>query len=106
MTTFIIPTNETTDPFDQQVEMDGAVFGLAFRWNKRDLHWSMDISRNGGVLVAGIKLVIIPDLLIQYRRTAGLPEGTLFIDDLDGQDNDPDDVNFGDRVVLKYTDVS
>jgi len=105
MSTFIIPVNDTTDAFDQDVELNGRIFKLLFRWNQRDNKWEMDIVRDGVLLVAGITLVIIPDLLIQYRRISGMPEGMLFIDDLDGLDTDPNDINFGDRVVLKYTEA-
>lgn len=106
MSTFIIPVSETTDPFDQQVELDALVYDLTFRWNLRGNHWSMDIGRDGVVLIYGIKLVVIDDLLSQYQRIANLPDGTLFIDDLDGLDKDPDGDNFGDRVVLKYTEAA
>lgn len=106
MSTFTIPVSDTTDPFDEQVELDGRVYDLAFRWNVRGNHWSMDVGRDGVVLVAGVKLVIIPDLLEQYRRIGELPEGTLFVEDLDGLDTDPDDENFGDRVILKYTEAA
>lgn len=106
MSTFIIPVSDTTDPFDLQVELDGRVYDLYFRWNSRDIHWVMDIGRDGTVLVYGIKLVNSPDVLIQFRRISDMPDGVLFIDDLDGLDNDPDDLNFGDRVVLKYTDTA
>lgn len=106
MSTFIIPVSETTDPFEQQVELDGRVYDLTFRWSERGQHWSLDIGRDGNILIAGIKLVIVPDLLIQARRIGELPEGTLFIEDLDGLDNEPNDTNFGDRVVLKYTEAA
>ncbi len=106
MNTFIIPVNESVVAFDQQVELDGRIFELIFKWNKRDSHWNMSIGRNGSLLISSIKLVIIPDLLAQHRRIAGIPEGVLFIDDLDGMDTDPNDMNFGDRVVLKYTEVA
>lgn len=106
MSTFIIPVSETTDPFDQQVELDGRIFDLVFRWNPRGIHWSMDIGRDGNVLVAGIKVITDGDILNQYQRIADLPDGILFVDDLDGLDTDPDDENFGDRVVLKYTEAA
>ena len=106
MSTFIIPVSGTTDPFDEQVELDGAVYDLTFRWNARGPHWTIDIGRDGNILVGGIKLVMISDLLPQYRRADDLPPGTLFVDDLDGLDVDPDDENFGDRVVLKYTEAA
>ena len=104
MATFIIPVQTTTDPFSQQVELDGLLYDLTFLWNARDQHWSITIGRDDVVLVREVKLVHVPDndLLSQFRRIEDLPPGQLYISDLDGFDRDPDDTLFGDRVVLLY----
>lgn len=102
MATFIIPVQATTDPFSQQVELDGVLYDLTFLWIDRDSHWSITIGRDDDVLISEVKLVIIPDLLDQFRRIAGLPPGRLYVNDLDNLDRDPDDTLFGDRVVLLY----
>lgn len=106
MNTFIIPVTDSTDHFNEQVELDGRIYDLIFKWNARDDHWNISIGRDGIILVSSIKLVVTTDLLGQFRRIGGLPDGILFVDDLDGLDNDPDDQNFGDRVVLKYTEAA
>lgn len=106
MAEFIIPVQSTTDPFSQQVELDGLLYDLTFLWNARDAHWSLTIGRDDVVLVKEVKLVIIDDLLAQYTRIDDLPPGTLSVQDLDGLDRDPDETLFGDRVVLVYEDTN
>jgi len=105
MSDFTIPVAETTDSFIEQVDLDGLIYDLQFRWNKRDNHWFMDIGRNGVFLLLGIKLVHSSDLISEFERIEDLPEGILSIEDLDGFYSDPDDTNFGDRVQLRYTEA-
>jgi hypothetical protein len=103
---YIIPTPTGLLSFNQQVELDGMVYDLYFRWNARDQHWALTISTNGVVLFAGIKLVISSDLLEYARRIDNIPPGKLYIEDLDGFFRDPDGDLFGNRVVLKYEEAS
>lgn len=116
MATFKIPVPTTTDPFSQQVELDGLIYDLTFLWNSRDSHWSLTIARSDVVLIRGIKLITINalasglepdnDLLYQFRRIEDMPPGKLYIQDLDGLDRDPDGTTFGDRVILIYEEES
>jgi len=105
MNVFIIPVSDTIDPFDQQTELDGVIYDMTFRWNSRDRSWHMDVGRDGIVLVSGVKLIETSDVLSQYQRINGLPVGVMSVVDLDGLGADPDDVNFGDRVVMQYTET-
>lgn len=105
MSTWTIPTVAGVEAFDQQVELDGRVYDLRFRWNARDGHWFMDVGRDGQTVLYGIKLVHVDDFLSQVRRVEELPPGRLYVVDLDGLDRDPDDENFGDRVLLRYDDA-
>lgn len=106
MSAFIIPVAETTEAFIEQVDLDGFIYDLQFHWNSRDNHWFMDIGRDGVFLLEGVKLVASGDLISEFGRIEGLPPGLLSIVDLDGVDTDPNDVNFGDRVQLRYTEAA
>ena len=101
---YSIPVQSTTDPFSQQVELDGFLYDLTFLWNERDQHWFLTIGRDDVVLVSEVKLVVTDDLLSQYTRVEDLPPGTLSIVDLDDLDRDPDGA-FGDRVLLLYEEA-
>lgn len=103
---FSIPVQETTDPFSQQVELDGLLYDLTFKWNARETHWSLTIGRDDTVLIQQVKLVHIDDLLSQYQRIEDLPPGRLYVFDQDGLDRDPNETLFGDRVLLLYEETA
>lgn len=105
MSDFIIPVSETTDSFIEQVDLDGRIYDLQFRWNVRDNHWFLDIGRDGVFLINGVKLVNSPDLISEFGRIEELPPGLLSVIDLDNVDSDPNSTNFGDRVQLRYTEA-
>lgn len=105
MSDFIIPVSETTDSFIEQVDLDGLIYDLQFHWNARDNHWFMDIGRSGIFLLNGIKLVNTSDLISEFGRIEDLPPGVLSVVDLDDVYTDPNDVNFGDRVQLRYAEA-
>lgn len=106
MAFFIIPVPEEIIPFDEQVELDGELFLLKFRYLRRDGAWRMTIVKAGDIILSNIKIVHSDDLLAQYRHIEALPLGTIIISDQDSNDADPDATNFGDRVLLMYQDTT
>ena len=52
-----------------------------------------------------LKVVTDSDLLAQYRYIDELPPGRLIVFDNAGLCNDPDDSNFGDRIVMLYEPI-
>jgi len=106
MAFFIISVPDEIIPFDEQVELDGTLFTLQFRYHTRDEFWRMTIIKAGVALLSYVKLVISLDLLAQYRHIEDLPLGKIIISDQDLVDTDPSSTNFGDRVLLMYQDIS
>lgn len=106
MAFFIIPVPAEVIPFDSQVELDGTLFLLKFRYHSRDGFWRITIIRAGVVILSFIKLVHTNDLLAQYRHLENLPLGTIIISDQNLGDADPDAINFGDSVLLMYQDTA
>lgn len=105
MSLWNIPVRSTTDAFTEQVELDGLIYNMAFRWNARDQHWFLSMSIDDEPVLMGIKLTISDDLLSYARRILHVPPGRLSVVDLDGLFRDPDATLFGDRVVLRYQDA-
>lgn len=106
MAFFNIPIPSTIIPFDLQIELDGELFLLKFVYQHRTGHWAMTIVRAGVVVLSNIKVVNTDDLLKQYDHLEDLPIGTIIISDQDLVDSDPDDINFGDRVLFMYQDTA
>ncbi len=91
------------------VELDGAFYGLKFRWNGRNNHWYMDIDQNLVPNLEGIKVVNGADLLMQFDHMqvdSRLPFGTFEVfDTVPSTYRDPDQDTFGDTVLLLYHEV-
>lgn len=105
MATLTIPVRLGVEAFNQTVELDGKYYRLSFYYNLRDQHWYLTIARETVDLVSGIKLVNTNDLLYQFRHIEDIPQGVLFITDTKGLYRDPDAVDFGSTILLKYTDA-
>ncbi len=93
-------------PFTEQVELDGSTYDLSFTYNARDGKWRLTIELAGTVLVRNLPLVADADVLRNFDHVEDLPPGTILVHDLDGLDTDPNDTNFGDRVLLLYTEAA
>ena len=106
MAFFIIPVPTEIIPFDSQIELDGSLFLLKFRYYNRDDFWRMTIIKAGVVILSHVKLVHTNDLLAQYRHLEDLPQGIIIISDQNLADADPGATNFGDNVLLMYQDIT
>lgn len=106
MATREIPVRADLKAYRMTVDMDQESFDLTFFYNLRSGHWAVTIEKAGVVLLHRVKLVNTPDLLYQVRHIEALPAGTIIVQDVEGQDQDPDGSNFGDRVVLLYQEAA
>lgn len=105
MAFFIIPVPTETIPFDSQVELDGTLFLLKFRYYFRDGFWRLTIVRAGAILISTVKIVNTFDLLAQYKHIEDLPKGKIIVSDQNLNRADPGSTNFGDNVLLMYEDT-
>ena len=105
MAFFTIPIPTEIIPFDQQVELDGTLFLLQFRYFFRDDFWRVTISKAGVKILSSMKIVHTDDLLAQFRHLEDLPKGTIIVSDQNLGDADPGTTNFGDSVLFMYQDT-
>lgn len=105
MATYTIPLPIGLQSFTQQVELDGKVYDLLFKYNARESRWYMTIARNDVTLLSGLKLVHGSDLLSQFKYVEDIPKGLLAIVDLNSLYADPDADTLGQTVVMRYTDA-
>lgn len=92
--------------YDFDISLDGVQYNFALYWNNRDPGWELTISNGGVFQLNGLRVVCGTDILDQYNYNPLLPQGELNIVDLDGLGRDPDNVIFGDRVIMQYQTVS
>lgn len=105
MATYTIPLPTGLQSFTQQVELENKVYDLLFKYNAREAHWYMTISRNDVILLSELKLVHGADLLSQFKYIEEMPKGKLAIVDLNSLFTDPDAETLGQSVVMRYTDA-
>lgn len=106
MAVVFIPTSNTDSLFWQTTTLEGRSYLLTFRWAERSGRWTLDISHDGEVLAAGIRLVADWPLLQPYKSDPLLPQGELFALDFSGQGLDPRLRDLGDRVELVYFETT
>lgn len=98
-----IALENITPRFEQEVELSGVTYRLAFDWNDRDQSWSFGVSAVDGVALAqGLPLRVGFPLLARIR-VAGLPPGSLEAIDTSGKGIEAGFSDLGARVVLVYS---
>lgn len=95
MATFRIPVRR--DVFDYTIEPEGLGVTMRFNYNARMESWIMDVPGE----VEGIRVVGGVDLLGKFKHK-NVPQGRLYIYDLDKKNREPTKANFGDRIILLY----
>lgn len=99
----IIPIFKDDSPmFTQEIELNGGVYNLYIYWNARDEAWYLDVRdvETEESIVAGMKLVPVYDMNLQYRSYSTMPRGTFIVLDLED-----DSVNSGitfDNLYVRY----
>ncbi len=101
-----LPLRSDLEDYDLQVTLDGVLFTLRFRWNRREQCWYMDVGgENGRPILASIKVVI--DYPLGARsRNALMPAGMFVAVDTTSQRLDPGLNDLGVRVLLLYFEVA
>ena len=83
----LISLSPSESIFRQSVALDGADYGLRFRWNDRAgrWHWLLE-DADGEVLVGWRKLVANAPLLAHLPRDGGMPPGEIWCVTVSGDD--------------------
>ncbi|MEW5804663.1 MAG: hypothetical protein AB1847_21445 [bacterium] len=101
-----LPVRADTANYEFKIELDGTRYILAFRFNTRAGRWIMDVKTGQGVmLVAGIALLAGVDLLAQFRAYDGVPQGNLFLLNIEDENISPGRNDLGANVLLLYRET-
>lgn len=97
-----IPTRSDLKAYEFQIELDGAVYTLGFRYNERMDRWIMDISSAVGTeLLNGVVLLTNIPLTDDYVID-GAPPGRFICEDRTGQNADAGRDDLGNNIRLLY----
>lgn len=101
-----IPTRSDLKAHEFQIELDGVVYTLGFRYNERMGRWIMDIaSATGAEVLNGIVLLTNVPLTDDYVID-GLPPGRFICEDRTGSNKDAGQEDLGNDVRLLYSEAS
>ena len=101
-----IPIIYDPSAYGQKTTLDSIVYTLSFRWNSRAAQWFMDIATSDDVMIkAGIAIVVKWDLLGKYSD-GRLPPGTMYAINIENENVDPTETNFGSDILLLYNEAS
>ena len=101
-----LPVHADYSHYEFKTVLDGIKYGFVLRWNTRAGYWILDIkSSDETVLLSGIPLLIGVDLLAicQY---ADIPQGKLFLVNLESEYTECGRDDLGENVLLMYQEAS
>lgn len=100
-----IPVRFDSPDFSFQIELDGSIFGFRFVLNERTGRYAMTISTADGTpLVAGIAVTTNWKIIDRFKYL-GMPLGRMFTLDTTEKNQEPNEINFGDTVILCYDEA-
>ena len=101
-----LPVRSDVKAYDMQVELDGVVFTLNFRFNFRMGRWLMDIATAEGIeLINGVVLLTGVNLN-DYLVVEGMPPGVFTCEDRTGQNKNAGIEDLGNDVRLLYLEAT
>lgn len=97
-----LPVRNDFPAYEFQVELEGRIYILGFRFNTRANRWFMDIKDQSQTpIIMGILVQQGVPLTRYYVREA-LPPGNFWAIDQTGEAKEPDRENFGVDLILIY----
>lgn len=83
--------------------LDGRRYRIKLDWIGRIARWSISIYSSDGALLLGTKgLVLGSDVLRRSRYNPAIPQGILYLEDLQGLDEEATLDSLGVRHVLRF----
>lgn len=101
----IIPVRFDSPDFNFQIDLDGAIYGFRFVLNTRTNRYSVTIlTETGELIVAGVALTSNWKPFGRFKDLR-LPPGRFFTMDTTGENQEPNEDNFGDTVLFCYEEA-
>ena len=96
-----LPNNEPI--FDFKTTLDNIEYQFTFKWNVRGSFWVVDLAESDGTpIILGERLNTNLPLFSQYGYNDKLPNGTLWVTDIDTNNIEPALDSLGTRIKLVY----
>lgn len=100
-----IPVFPDQMPYNQNLDIGGEEFQLAWQWNDIDRHFTVDIARADGTSIYKGEVIIWGQALWRLINFPGLPTDQIVPIDESGNEHDVDPGTFGNTVLPLIDDV-
>lgn len=101
--TYRLPTEQgDTPPYEYQVELDGTVYTLGFRYQERTQRWLYHVSTAEGVAIVQGQAVLNAYPLLQRFKDVSMPAGEIRAVATSEPAREADLDELGTRVLLVY----
>ena len=101
-----IPLRNDIPSYQFRVDLDAVTYTLSIRYNTRMDRWIMDFNdENNSPLVTGIILILGTSLLARFAK-AELPDGNLFLINIENENTEGNRDNFSNNVQLFYEEAA
>ena len=101
-----IPLRNDIPSYQFRVDLDGTTYTLSIRYNTRMDRWIMDFNdENNSPLITGIILILGTSLLDRFAK-AELPDGHLFLINIENENTEGNRDNFSNNVQLFYEEAA
>ena len=101
-----VPLRKDVPSYQFRTELDSITYTLSIRYNSRMDRWIMDFNtENNSPLVTGIPLLLGTSLLTRFQ-IQGLPEGDLFLINIENENVEGNRDNFSENVQLFYQEAT
>jgi hypothetical protein len=104
MAVLTLPARTDLRAYSFQVELEGALYLFALRWNARAASWFMDITDTSGAPVIAGRRVVIDWPLLRTVVKENRPPGEILAVDTTNAGTDPGLDELGARVQLVYVE--
>lgn len=103
---FTLPIGETEDSINR-TSLDGITYDFRTRYNSLSGCWYLYVGLTGEDPAVKLKIVNGGELLAPYKAIEGVPQGRLYVSDIDDDFGRPDRDNTGQdkRFELLYFEV-
>lgn len=105
MATVIIPVS-THPHHELQVKLDGVVYTLELRWNRRDSGWYLTVKDEADAVLVASRRLVCDWPIVGLREQPPVLPGQLWVYDTSGEQLDPTLEDLGTRVLLLYEEAA
>ncbi len=100
-----IPVDSLRANYSMKLDLDGVTYTLSFRYNFRFAVWYMDLADEQGTTILSDIALLLGTILLDRFANDNIPQGELFMLNLENENEEATRDNFGIDALLMYEEA-